>query len=47
MAATHRGSAGPITTAVRQGGTLGVMRWVLAASLLAAVIGLVVARLLA
>ena len=35
------------TTAVRQGVTLGVMRWVLGISLAAAVIGLVAARFLA
>lgn len=39
--------AGPITTAVRQGVTLGVMRWVLGISLAGAAIGMVVARLLA
>ena len=38
---------GPDTTAVRQGVTLGAMRWVLGISLAAAVIGLVAARFLA
>ena len=36
-----------VTTAVRQGVTLGVMRWVLVVSLASAAIGMVVARLLA
>ena len=35
------------TTKVRQGITLGVMRWVLALSMAAAIIGLVIARLIA
>ena len=38
---------GPDTTAVRQGVTLGAMRWVLGLSLAAAAIGMVAARLLA
>ena len=36
-----------VTTAVRQGVALGVMRWVVVVSLACAVAGLVVARLLA
>lgn len=35
------------TTAVRQGVTLGAMRWVLGISLAAAVLGMIAARLLA
>jgi len=35
------------TTAVRQGQTLGVMRWVLALSLAAAVLGMAIAWMLA